>query len=115
MSVTFDLDEEDTPPPGKAVEKKVSKDADGHETEEVSVSTVNTGFSTKKTPDAQVSFGLGFTQPTQPYANVRASVSITVASDMKNIAAAYQFAKDWVDERTTAVRTAIIEAVADNG
>lgn len=62
-------------------------------------------------PACHVSFGAGLTIPTQPYANARPYVSLTLPSDFSNIDDAYTFARDWVDERLADVNKGIQTAL----
>ena len=87
-----------------------SSDETGNITEQHVVQPVSKFWDGKETP-CQITFGAGLTIPTQPYANARPYVCLTIPSNIENVDAAYAHCQDWVDDRLTEIRKSIEAAI----
>jgi hypothetical protein len=52
-------------------------------------------------PKCSVKFGAGFTEPTEPYANVRVYVEIQIEGSVGEQDDIFDFAEEWVNDRLT--------------
>jgi hypothetical protein len=52
-------------------------------------------------PQCEITFGAGFTKPTEPYANVKVYVQMKLTGDVGEHDALYEFAEGWVNEKLT--------------
>lgn len=87
-----------------------SADESGNVTEQVVVASTSKFWDGKKTP-CQVTFGAGLTIPTQPYANARPYVCLTIPADIEHLQPAYDYCQNWVDEKLTDIRKSIEAAI----
>jgi hypothetical protein len=60
---------------------------------------VDSGIEVSTTPQAEVVFGAGFTEPTKPYGNVKVYVSLKLAVDVPEIDEGFAFCEEWVNDR----------------
>lgn len=64
---------------------------------------VETPFETNPAlPQCEVELGIGFTEPTKPYGNVKVFVGIKVQCDVGEQDAIFDFCNEWVDEKLSA-------------
>lgn len=71
---------------------------------------VDTGIDTNGAlPQAEVTFGAGFTKPTEAFANVKVFVSLKVQCAVGEQDEVYNFCEEWVNERLSENMTALNE------
>jgi hypothetical protein len=64
-------------------------------------------------PQAEVTFGAGFTEPTKPYGNVKFYVQLKVQCAVGEQDDVFDFAAEWVDERLAKKMEEVKEAYPD--
>jgi hypothetical protein len=66
-------------------------------------------------PQVEVVFGAGFTEPTEPYANVKFYASIKIPCAMGEQDEVMNFAEEWVDSRLDKKMDEVREAYGKKG